>query len=104
MKRVLLFGLVVIMLLSLAACAAGPNPQKNIANEEEEVVKFWRGIWHGFITPFTFIISLFNDSVGIYETHNNGGWYNFGYILGLMVIFGGSSGGGAAKRRRKRKE
>ena len=104
MKRVLLFGLVAVMLLSITACAAGPNPQKNTVNEEEEVVGFWRGIWHGFITPFAFIISLFNDSVGIYETHNNGGWYNFGYILGLTVIFGGSGGGGAAKRRRKRRE
>ena len=104
MKKALLFGLIVVMLVSLTACAAGPNTLKNTKGDEEKVVGFWRGIWHGFITPFTFIISLFKDSIGIYEAHNNGGWYNFGYILGLMVIFGGSGGGSARRRRRSRKE
>ncbi len=55
--------------------------------------------WHGFISPFTFLISLFSDTVHIYEIHNNGGWYNFGFLLGASIIFGGS-GGGAARRRR----
>jgi hypothetical protein len=35
----------------------------------------------------------------MYEVHNNGGWYNLGFLLGLIIIFGGS-GGGAARRRR----
>jgi hypothetical protein len=49
-----------------------------------------------------FIISLFNDSVGIYEMHNNGGWYNFGFLLGASIIFGGSGGGACRGRRRRR--
>ncbi len=105
MKKALLFVVIVVMLVSLTACAAGPNTLKNTpTGEGDKVVGFWRGIWHGFITPVTFIISLFTDSVGIYETHNNGGWYNFGYVLGLMVIFGGSGGGSARRIRRPRKE
>jgi hypothetical protein len=30
--------------------------------------------------------------------HNNGGWYNFGFLLGVMVLLGGG-GSGAARRR-----
>jgi hypothetical protein len=93
------------MIVALTSCAAGPNTLKNSENADGEVVKFWRGIWHGFIAPFAFIISLFNDNVGIYEVHNNGGWYNFGFMIGLSIIFGGPSGGrGAYKKRRSRKE
>lgn len=53
---------------------------------------FWVGLWHGIIMPITFIVSLFNPNVGIYETNNNGGWYNFGFVLGAS----GSSGSGGA--------
>jgi carbohydrate-selective porin OprB len=77
-------------LLLLAACAAGPNSAVNTAAVSGQVAGFFKGLGHGFITPFTFIISLFADSVSIYEVHNNGGRYNFGFVLGAMIIFGGS--------------
>jgi hypothetical protein len=44
---------------------------------------FWAGLWHGSIAPVAFIVSLFKPEVGIYETNNNGAWYNFGFILGI---------------------
>ena len=60
---------------------------------------FWLGLWHGLIMPITFLISLFNDNVGVYEIHNSGGWYDFGFVLGASIIF--SSGGhGSARARR----
>ena len=99
MKKALSLGLIVIILLTLAGCVAGPNPQLNKPNGQGQVAGFWQGLWQGFISPFTFIISLFNKNVLIYEVHNNGGWYNFGFIIGVSAIFGGS-GGGAARRRR----
>jgi hypothetical protein len=52
------------------------------------------------ISAVTFVISLFDDDVGIYEIVNRGGWYDFGFILGLTMIWGGS---GAASRRKKKK-
>ena len=55
---------------------------------------------HGFISFFAVIVSLFKDNVGVYEAHNNGTWYNLGFILGAMMFFGGSGSG--AKRRSKR--
>jgi hypothetical protein len=98
MKKMLVLGLLALMLILLAGCAAGPNNQVGSGNEEGEVAGFWLGLWHGIIAPITFVISLFNDNVSIYEIHNNGGWYNFGFILGLAAMWG--SGGGAAGSRR----
>jgi len=34
--------------------------------------------------------------VNFYEVHNNGGWYNFGFVLGAGILFGG--GGKASSR------
>jgi hypothetical protein len=62
------------------------------------VAGFWQGLWHGIISPITFIISLFSEDVHFYEVHNNGGWYNFGFILGAGILTGGGSA--ASKRRR----
>ena len=51
---------------------------------------FWAGLWHGIIAPFTFLISLFVEGVSIYETNNNGPWYEFGFLLGMSVCAGGT--------------
>jgi hypothetical protein len=51
---------------------------------------FWRGLWHGFILLFTFIVSLFKDDVAVYAAHNVGGLYDLGFLLGVMIFFGGS--------------
>ncbi|HWD47396.1 MAG TPA: hypothetical protein VHM23_27405 [Actinomycetota bacterium] len=80
--------------LVLAACAPGAN---DVAGAGEPA-GFWLGLWHGIITPVTFIISLFNDNVNIYEVHNNGNWYNFGFVLGLSVVFGSGSRASAPRR------
>jgi len=93
MKKLSVFGLMVIIMLSFTACAAGPNKLLKSENQEGKIAGFWQGLWHGIITPVTFVVSLFSETVNVYEVHNNGGWYNFGFILGVMIIFGGSSGG-----------
>ena len=94
-------GLVAVALLLLASCGAGPNALANSARDDGVVAGFWRGWGNGFISPVTFVISLFNPKVQIYEVHNNGGWYNFGFILGAAAILGGGAGGGARARRRR---
>jgi hypothetical protein len=100
MKKVAVVLLLIVVLMVLAGCAPGPNKLTGIPDQEGEVAGFWRGLWQGIIAPITFIISLFSDKVDMYEVHNNGGWYNFGFLLGLMIIFGGSGGGAARGRRR----
>ena len=47
---------------------------------------FLLGLWHGFIFPVAWIVSLFTDKVAIYAVPNNGGWYDFGYFLGIVVF------------------
>lgn len=51
-----------------------------------EPAGFWYGLWHGFIIDVSFVCSLFYDSVSIYATHNNGGWYDFGFMIGLALL------------------
>lgn len=82
-KRLLVIIGLAAGLLLLASCAAGANPQA-----ASDGFGFWWGLWHGIILPVTFIVSLFTDSVSIYEVDNNGNWYNFGFILGLMFFSG----------------
>ena len=88
--------LFLLLLGILAGCAPGPNQSKGIASEHRGVAGFWLGLWQGFIAPFVFVASLFKGDISIYEVHNNGGWYNFGYLFGLACFFGG---GNRASRR-----
>lgn len=95
-KTRILIALLVLALI-LTACTAGVNPELGVAPEGGDVAGFWMGLWHGIIAPVTFVISLFTDNVNIYEVHNNGNWYDFGFVLGAGILFGG---GGAAGRGR----
>ena len=101
MKKLIPLLILILILIALAACAAGPNDLVNTAGTHA-LAGFWKGLWHGFISLFTFIISLFKDNVNIYEVHNNGGWYNFGFILGVMTFYGGSKEGHTKARARKK--
>jgi hypothetical protein len=53
------------------------------------------------IAPITFGISLFNPGVQMYEVHNNGSWYNLGFLLGVMSVFSGSRGTGVTIQRKE---
>lgn len=93
-RQVALVVLGVLLLTTLAGCAAGPNPEIGTAGADGTVAGFWSGLWHGLIAPVTFVISLFTGEIGIYDVHNNGNWYNFGFVVGLGVLVGGGSGAG----------
>jgi hypothetical protein len=96
-SRTLLLALVVAVGgLVLAACAPGANDLAAVG--AKELAGFWLGLWHGIITPVTFVISLFNNNINVYEVHNNGNWYNFGFVLGLSVVFGSGSRASAPRR------
>jgi len=90
--------LVLLLLAVSAGCVPGPNIMKGAPGAKASVAGFWLGLWQGFIAPFVFVISLFKSDLNIYEVHNNGAWYNFGYLFGLSCFFGGS--GNRARRRR----
>jgi hypothetical protein len=99
MKSTLIFFVLVLLLLNvLAGCAAGPNQFKGTATENNVVAGFWLGLWQGFIAPFVLVVSLFTSNLNIYELHNSGAWYNFGYLFGLACFFGGGGRGSARKK------
>jgi hypothetical protein len=98
-KIFILIALALVVALTVG-CAPGPNALANSQDEEGNIAGFWQGLWHGIIAPITFIISLFSSNLHMYEVHNNGAWYNFGYLIGMSIILGGG-GGGAARRSRR---
>jgi hypothetical protein len=85
---------------TLCGCAASGNALKDSPSSDGSIAGFWLGLWHGIILPITFVVSLFRDGVNVYEVHNNGGWYNFGFLWGVIIILGG--GGSAAGRDREK--
>jgi hypothetical protein len=99
MKKLILLAVVLLAVFFMTGCAPGPNELVHTPDAAGTLAGFWKGLWHGFISMFTFIISLFNDHVTIYEIHNNGGWYNLGFLLGVMFFYGGSGGGAGRKRK-----
>ncbi|HEX73800.1 MAG TPA: hypothetical protein G4N93_01440 [Dehalococcoidia bacterium] len=98
-KRLLLVSIAILAIFLLAGCAAGTNPTVGIPDVDGKSVGFWSGLWHGVISPITFIISLFSDNVNIYEVYNSGNWYDFGFMFGVCLIFSGGAYG--AKRKSK---
>ena len=95
-----LVPVIALLILLLAACSAGANPDVGATAANGHVAGFWLGLWHGLIAPITFLISLFKDTVNVYEVHNNGNWYDFGFVLGAGILFGGGFGGARRKRSR----
>ena len=57
---------------------------------------FLEGVLHGFIFPVAWVVSLFTDQIAVYAVPNNGGWYNFGYFIGVVFL---GVGARSSKRR-----
>jgi hypothetical protein len=86
----ILLPMLALVALALAGCATQPHPSSG------HLPGFFSGVLHGFLMPFSFIASFFTD-VRIYSFPNAGRWYDFGFIIGAVMIWGG--GGAAGKRR-----
>ena len=84
--------LVSLLLLTLSACIA----KQSGAAVNPNGPGFLDGVMHGFIFPVAWIVSLFTGQIAVYAVPNNGGWYNFGYFLGVCVL-----GVGARSSRRR---
>lgn len=73
------------VLASLTACA-----QQVATAVQPGAPGFLFGLWHGFIFPVAWVFSLFMPDVAVYAVPNNGGWYDFGFFLGIVVFGVGS--------------
>ena len=87
MKRTLALAAILAL---LSACAA----RQASSAIDPQAPGFLLGLWHGFIFPVAWVASLVMDKVAVYAVPNNGGWYDFGYFLGIVVF-----GVGARKSR-----
>jgi len=74
------------LLLLLTSCTAGDS-----RFTADSLAGFWYGLWHGIISLISMIIHIFNDNVMVYEINNTGGWYDFGFLVGVISIWGGGS-------------
>lgn len=101
-SRPVLVVVLVAAALVLSACAAGPNDVSNV--DAPRIAGFWFGLWHGVIYPITFIVSLFTDQVNVYDVHNDGNWYDFGFVLGIAVLHTVTAAPSRVSRRRDRAE
>ena len=66
--------------------AAGPNSKYK--EEGADPAGFAAGLWHGIIAPITFLVSISNPGVRIYETNNNGILYDLGFLIGISGSVG----------------
>ncbi len=85
-RRYVTLLLFIPILLLFSACSAGDTQFT-----QETPAGFWYGLWHGIISFITLIIHIFNENVAVYEVNNTGGWYDFGFLLGVVSVWGGSS-------------
>lgn len=67
--------------------APGLNPLVNTADPQGRISGIGMGIWHGIISPVTLVMSFINPNVQMYEVHNNGSQYNFGFLVGVAIVF-----------------
>ena len=72
---------------ALAACA---HRVASSVQHTPDTPGFLLGVWHGFIFPVAWVLSLFVQGVSVYAVPNQGGWYDFGYFIGIVFLGVGS--------------
>lgn len=74
------------LVLTLTGCVPGDG-----TNTSDNLAGFFWGIWHGWLAPFSLIISIFDKNIRIYEVMNQGLSYDFGFYIAIISGFGGLS-------------
>lgn len=97
LRSAMRFAATVGLVMLLFACAR--QMPDGVAHGAGTPGFLW-GLWHGFVFPFAWIGSLFDPDIAIYAVPNNGGWYDFGFFLGVTVLGGGSHFSAKGARRR----
>lgn len=80
MKKRYVYFFVLAVLLLTSGCADTVTFSEAI---DIDPVGFWYGLWHGITFPFSLVGSLFAEDIAVYAIYNNGGWYDFGFFLGV---------------------
>lgn len=83
-NRLLILLLVALLATLMVSCA--DVAQVTFTNPDEHVYGFWGGTWHGMIMVPSFFGSLIWDDIAVYAVHNNGAWYDFGFVGGFFMM------------------
>jgi len=70
-----------ILILILFSSCADTVPYEVLIDDSP--YGFFGGLWHGICVPISFFGSIFFDDIAMYVINNNGGWYDFGFFLGI---------------------
>lgn len=71
--------LALAVLLVLGACATQPYAPS------PDAPGFLSGLLHGFLSWFALVAHVFSPEIRVYAYPNGGGWYDFGFLLGLTA-------------------
>lgn len=85
---------VILAIVALSGCA------QSMTGVNTGTAGFFSGLWHGFICVYSLVGHLFSEKIVIYQTPNNGGWYDFGFIWGAGAFARCCSSGTKKIRRR----
>ena len=88
LKLIMTCFVAVFICLLLSSCADVTNVTTCVTDLTP--YGFWSGLWHGIIAPISFFGSLLDDEIAMYAVNNNGGWYNFGFVLGAGMLSKGT--------------
>lgn len=80
------FGTTATIAVLAAAMLLTSCARQTASAVTDDAPGFLLGLWHGFIFPVAWLLSLFIDSIAIYAVPNDGGWYDFGYFVGIVFL------------------
>lgn len=95
-KVVLLTIIIASLLFTLTGCIPGDGTY----TADKPAGFFW-GIWHGWLSPISLIIGLFDKNIRVYEVANTGWWYDFGFYIAIISGFGSLS---LSRKKRSKKD
>ena len=79
--KIIWAGIAMVLLITLlTGCIPSNVPADDPAG-------FFSGIWHGWIAPFSLVLSIFTDA-RIYEVNNTGFFYDLGFYMAIISGFG----------------
>ena len=86
LKKIVFLLLILTFILVLTGCVPGDGTYTS-----SNPAGFFWGIWHGWISPISLIIGIFDPGIRVYEINNTGWWYDFGFYMAIISGFGGLS-------------
>lgn len=89
-KRLIRLCVLILLPVALAVLLTGCVPGDGTSTVQHPAGFFW-GVWHGWVAPISLVLGLFDHRIRVYEPHNSGWWYDFGYYIAIIAGFGGIS-------------